>query len=445
MRCSSSRGPGVRVVLLLLAALSLPVSAQTGKLLVADGEAFDQFGSSVASGRQFVAVGAEFADVEDFNSGKVYVWRRVGGVLVFETELTPSETYLNDRFGRSVAADRNVLIVGSDSSDGLPVESRGTAHAFRRVHGKWIEEQRIVPAALVDSASFGWDVDVSGNQLIVGAPNLTTSFDHDGAAWIYRHDGTSWVEMPVLRPADPEEEQLFGHSVQIEGDVAVVAALGDSEHALQAGAVYIFGRQPTGEWVEKQKISSPDIDPYDGFGESVALDGEWLAIGTPSDDDTDTSSGAVYMYRRSGGVWTLVSKLVAHDGQKSGEFGRDVSLDGSRLAVGALNALARPALAGSVYMFEWGGDTWRDVGKVVPEGLMAFGEYGIKLDLAGGQLVAGAPFDDEQGAMAGAAFLVHSAATSSATDSQLSAQQGLPEQGSSWRELFLGWWAAGRR
>lgn len=401
MRCRP-----VQIALLLLGAFCLPAAAQSTKLFAFDGASYDQFGSAVAACRQFVVVGAEFADDVQFNSGKVYVWRWVGGVLVPEAVLTPSEAFINDRFGRSLSVHRNVLVVGSDSSGDTAIESRGAAHVFRRVAGVWTEEQRLVPESLTDPAFFGWEVDVYGEQLIVGAPSLRIDFDDDGAAWIYRHDGEQWAEQPILRPDDPHEEHLFGHAVQIQGRTAAISALGDSQVAFEAGAVYIFERQSDGSWVQAQKLIPPDIANWDGFGESIAMNGNWLAVGTPNDDDAGTSTGAVYLYRRVAGTWLLQEKLTASDAQKGGQFGRVVSLDGARLAVGALNQEDRQAFAGAVYMFHWTGSVWRETRKILPEGLMSLSEFGSDVDLSGGRLIAGAPLDEQTAEQAGAAFSI---------------------------------------
>lgn len=410
------RSLSIPSVLILALGLCSQGAAQDSKLLAADGASFDQFGSSVAACREFVAVGAEFADEAQFNSGKVYVWRWEAGALAFDAELTPAEVYLNDRFGRSLAVHRNVLVVGSDSSGATSIESRGAAHVFRRSAGTWHEEQTIVPEALIDPAFFGWEVDVHGDQLIVGAPSLRTDFDDDGAAWIYRYDGHQWLEQPWLRPSDPQEEHLFGHAVQIQGRTAAITALGDNERAIQAGAVYIFDQQGDGSWVESQKIIAPDIADYDGFGESIALEGDWLAIGAPHDDDIDISTGAVYLYRRVAGGWIFADKLKASDAQKGGHFGRAVSLSGAHLAVGALNQEASQAFAGAVYMFEWTGTTWRQAKKVLPEGLMSLSEFGSDVDLSGERLIAGAPLDEQAGQMAGAAFSVDTSVKRSQLD-----------------------------
>ena len=394
---------------------ALSAQATDTKLLADDGAAYDQFGGAVATSTERVAIGAHLADGSDFNTGKVYVWRYVDDVLQFETELVPEETYINDHFGLSVDLDDDVLVVGSSSSDGnTHLESRGAVHVFRSVDGAWIEEDRIVPPALKPYARFGAEVDVRGDTLIAGAPGFNLQHGGDGMAYIFRRVDDRWILKDQLQAGVTYEDQAFGHDVQIQGRTAAIAAVADGEGALGAGAVFIFRETEDERWIQRQKLISPDIENWDSFGDAIALDGPWLAVGTPHDDHAGNSTGAVYMYRRQAGQWTLTQKLLAPDAQKNGWFGRAVSLQNGRLIVGALNA--DQGLAGTAYMFRWTGNTWLHIDLTIPRDLAAVSEFGTDLDFNGREIVAGAPYDPETAEHAGSAFVLQTNDAGMATE-----------------------------
>ena len=87
----------------------------------------------------------------------------------------------------------------------------------------------------------------------------------------------------------------------------------------------------------------------DSFGHSVALDGDTLAVGTRYEasngtgvngggqmDNSTPGAGAVYVYTRSGGVWSQQAYVKASNTGQSDFFGWSLALDGDTLAVGAI-------------------------------------------------------------------------------------------------------------
>lgn len=391
------------VSVFLIGSMSSAGTAQGVKLLAEEAAAYDQFGEAVAANRNRVVVGASFADGADFNTGKVFVWRGSGNQLALEATLEPQLSYLNDYFGLSVAMHRDVIVVGSQSADGQPgLESRGTAHVFRRVDGAWLEEARLAPLGLAPYAHFADALAVEGRSLAIGAPG---QFLQNGAVFLYQRSGGRWIQEDLLS-ADHPGEARFGNDLQLRGRTLAVSSVTDGEFAPGGGTVSIFDRQSDGQWAFRQKLSSPDIADYDSFGYSISLQGEWLAAGTPHDDNEGPSTGAVYMFREQGGQFAFVQKLIAPDAHKHGWFGRAVGVHGDRLVVGALNAEADPAYAGSAYQFRWDGSAWQNVELTLPSTLLPLGEFGADIAFTGARFVAGVPYDTEAAENAGAAFVV---------------------------------------
>jgi hypothetical protein len=94
-----------------------------------------------------------------------------------------------------------------------------------------------------------------------------------------------------------------------------------------------------GSWGQEKKLFATDGLAGDSYGLSVAVDGNWMAIGAPgAGTGANDNKGAAYVYyRNQGGVenWGLVQKLEASDGENGGLFGITVSIHSEQIAVGA--------------------------------------------------------------------------------------------------------------
>ena len=101
-----------------------------------------------------------------------------------------------------------------------------------------------------------------------------------------------------------------------------------------------------GVWSQQAYLKASNTGAGDGFGYSVALAGDTLAVGAPFEGsnatgvngnqaDNSAPSGAVYVFTRTGGVWTQQAYLKASNTDASDEFGIAVALVGETLAVGA--------------------------------------------------------------------------------------------------------------
>ena len=109
------------------------------------------------------------------------------------------------------------------------------------------------------------------------------------------------TEIAKLLASDGEGFDVFGISVAVAGDTAVIGATGDDDDGGNAGAAFVFLRS-AGVWTEQAKLSAIDGAAPDQFGISVALEGDTVVIGAIFDDDSGNNSGAAYVFSRSAGV-----------------------------------------------------------------------------------------------------------------------------------------------
>src|SRR5499427_5657685 len=277
------------------------------KLTASDGDGNDFFGCSVAIYASTAIVGANGAG-EPFNIrlGAAYIFdRNHGGANNWGEikKLTASDAAELDFFGDSVAIYADTAIVGA----------------------------------------FGDDIDI-----------LNGSFHHQGSAYIFgRNQGgaNNWGEVKKLTASDGEADDSFGVSVAIYGDTAIVGADEDTIGSnLVQGSAYIFERNQGGanDWGEVKKLTASDGAQADIFGVSVAIDGDRAVVGGRADTiGSNFQQGSAYIFKRNqggGANWGEVKKLTASDGAAPDGFGASVTIYADTAIVGTY-------VANSAYIF----------------------------------------------------------------------------------------------
>ena len=298
----------VSVVAGVLAGLSAPASLgdQTvgeEKLVASDGAAGDLFGYSVAVFGDLVVVGA-FHDADNGpDSGSAYVFRFNGLTWAQEEKLLPNDGAEGDAFGRSVAVSDDTAVVGAfHNDDGGP--DRGSAYFFRFNGSTW-DEQKVLSSDIANRDHFGSAVAISGDVAVIGCfldDDVCPSEPHcnSGSAYIFRFNGSTWVEEQKLVAADGEEEDHFGQSVAISGDVVVIGALLDDDACpadpeCDSGSAYVF-RFNGSSWVQEQKLVASDGAAGDLFSDvAVSVSGDTALVGASrhAGNAIDTSSSAL--------------------------------------------------------------------------------------------------------------------------------------------------------
>ncbi len=343
-----------------------------------DPTAEDQFGTSVALSGDRLAVGVPFEsgvnpqDPDGGNlsqSGAVYVFRRESNVWVQDAYLKASNPDELDQFGTSVAIHGDTLVVGApgeSSGDAANPQDDGTidsgaAYVFRRSDTGWQEEAYLKAANLGASDFFGTSVAIDGDTVAVGAIGESSSSAalpadnsarNSGAVYTFQRTDTTWQQQAFLKAAILDSGDAFGTSLSLHGDTLAIGAPNEdsanvedpaSDAALSSGAVYIFQRTGT-TWAEDAYLKASNLAASDAFGSSVALHDGFLAVGAPGEDSRDanngsdntaSNSGAVYVFQRAAATWAQKSYLKASNLDEEDAFGTSVAINGPILAVGA--------------------------------------------------------------------------------------------------------------
>src|SRR5262245_41928105 len=255
-------------------------------------------------------------------------------------ELTYNKLLVYDAREREVAArfeleGRRLAIVVEDGEAEYPVT----------IDPLFTQQAKLTASDGAASDEFGVSVAISGDTAVVGAPGPSTGAPKPpGAVYIFMRNATttppSWTQQAKLTPSDSAASDGFGSSVAIDGDTVVVGAFpGSFDEGFGQGVAYIFVRDATTtppSWTERQKLSASDGAEKDGFGGSVAIDGGTLVVGAAfANIGGKFGQGAAYVFVRSGTTWSQQQKLTASDGKSGDSFGESVAIDGDTVVIGA--------------------------------------------------------------------------------------------------------------
>ena len=330
------------------------------------------------------------SDNSGTNSGAVYIFERTGTNWTQQAYLKLSNTESGEEFGRAVAISGDTVVVGArlewsgasgvngDQSDNS-VPAAGAAYVFVRTGTNWSQQAYLKASNPGINDLFGYSVAVSGDTVAVGAifedsnatgvdgNQLDNSMTNSGAVYVFTRTGTNWAQQAYLKASNTGSTNRFGsiygdefgHSLSLTGDTLVVGARNEASNAtgvngdqsnnsaLVAGAAYVFVR--TGStWTQQAYLKASNTRNGSYFGWSVAavaedrvLVGAWSewsnATGVNGDQTnyTATSSGAAYLFTRSGNNWSQAAYLKASNTEAYDGFGWSVAGAGDFLVVGA--------------------------------------------------------------------------------------------------------------
>ncbi len=358
-------------------------SWDAGTLIAAPAEALgpdatngndgDQYGVAVATDGNFAVIGSMYSgDATGAKRGRVAIYKRepTNGSWVFVSSFgladlpsgaTP-EALGYDLFGNAISIDGSWMVIGArQDQNGVLNDNCGAVYLFQNIGGTWTYKEKHRAPVPQDGAAFGFSVDLSGDLLIVGSHNedlegipVTNPFKQ-GAAYIYRFDTDNWQFSEKITAPIPEHMALFGVSVGISGDYAVVGSPTKTVDAVaQAGAIYLFQRSSLDDWLTIPVLELTVKNPVGGdwFGFSTAISGDHVLAGAFNRDDVGANAGAVYLYSRTGGnTWEQTDTIIASDAGDNGYFGMSVTMDATRAVVGA-TAPPPAASAGAVYVLK---------------------------------------------------------------------------------------------
>ena len=199
----------------------------------------------------------------------------------------------------------------------------------------------------------------------------------------------AYVQEAYAKASNTAPGAQFGASIAISGDTAVVGA----PITAAGGAVYVFVRSG-GVWSQQALLTASDAATGDDFGGSVAISGDTIVVGADLQDTTAADSGAVYVFTRTSGVWSQRQILKASNPGAGDQFGISVSVDGNTVAVGAFHEDTGGADSGATYVFTRSGNLWSQQANLKASNAEAGDLFGRSVAVSGNTLTVGANGED---------------------------------------------------
>jgi hypothetical protein len=324
-------------------------------------------------------------------------------VPVAQAQLVALDGQPFDELGSSVAVDGDTAVAGAPTDDGVAQDS-GSAYVFvRSGSDTWSQQAKLIPLDPDFEDEFGSTVALSGDTAAFGVDNADDLGANGGTAYVFTRTGTTWTQEAKIVPADGAAGIRFGSSIAVDGDTLVIGAPSDDDAGVASGSAYVYIRTGT-TWGLQQKLVPADTVAVDFFGTAVAVGGDTLVAGSPFDDDGALNGGSAYVFVRSGTTWTQQDKLVALDASTGDFLGSSVALAGERAIAGAGGADPAGDGSGAAYVFARTGTTWAQDGKLLPPDGAAGDSFGRSVTIEGDVAAVGAHEHDSPDINRGAVY-----------------------------------------
>ncbi len=266
------------------------------ELIVGSGDAWASASTFLPAG---LAPGDDYGRAVDLSGGTVvvsapgwlqtgaaWVWTGSGSMWALQAVLSGPGTARDDSFGAATALDGALLVVGAPNDDTTAGRKSGAAYVFEHTASGWVPRQKLLPPAglpgtIGNELAFGTAVAVSGDRVVVGAPQARGS----GRVFAFARSGGAWTLVAELAASDAAPSSAFGRALALRGTRLLVGAPNapaDSPPATPDGAVYAF-EELGGVWLQQQELTLPSPPTYGAFGWAVAFSpsGTRAIVGAP--------------------------------------------------------------------------------------------------------------------------------------------------------------------
>lgn len=326
-------------------------------------------------------------------------------------------------YGSAVSISGDYAVVGVpqdrlDASGNNSFQGAGAVYILHQEGGVWTPVKKLVAPVRGQFANFGFSVSIHQNEVVVGEPDHTSGVFAAGAAHLFRKDQGgvgNWGLVKTLTATVQNAGDRFGYAVDISGDHVVVGATGDDLDSLNldfkdgAGAAFVFRRNNNGadNWAVAKKLVPTIRSANDGFGRSVAIDGDKIVVGATGETEDASEgnyrsyAGAAYVFEKDNGGpndWGLTQKLTPSQRAENDWFGNSVDISGDRVIVGALfedeDELGLNFVydAGAAYIFTKGaesGGNWTQTKKLTGSRRNSESYFGESVAISGDYALAG--------------------------------------------------------
>jgi len=338
------------------------------------------------------ATGGQVLELRMTLTGNVKA-RQNGNSLIFDTSAGTSINYNKLKVWDSSGLELDARMRLDDKLLSLFIDDANASYPLT-IDPSFTHQAYLKPLSTDFQNRFGWAVAISGDTLVVGAPQWQEVSGNSGSVFVFVRNAGVWSQQDWLKPSndDASADDKFGRAVAISGDTIVVGAMfedsastgvngGDlDDSAIAAGAAYVFVRDGV-NWNQQAYLKASNTESNDQFGISVGISGDTAVVGAWFEGSNATgvngdqinnsalTSGAAYVFVRSGLTWSQEAYLKASNTGAGDRFGESVAISGDTLIIGAKREDSNASgvngdqsdnslLSGAAYVFVRSGITW---------------------------------------------------------------------------------------
>jgi len=297
-------------------------------------------------------------------------------------------------FGYSTAIDGDYFVYGAPFFDGNGVLDSGGVYLYKKNEDDSTTKLALLlPENIAKNDNFGYSVDIQYPYIVIGSPYDDTNESDSGAVYLFKIESDSNItQLAKIKGSSIAQDDHFGYSVSLDGNYVVVGAPGDNEGEDDAGAFYLFKIIDT-TFQELQKVQASSRGLNDNFGSSVALSQDYIAVGSPNNDNIADDAGMAYLFKRESD--TNVTQLDSFsNANEADNFGNSIDIDHNLILVGALKDDTKANNSGAAYVYKISDDKAVKVKKLTPSNLKSGDYFGSSVAVCGTKMVVGAYLSD---------------------------------------------------
>lgn len=328
--------------------------AQT--LRAEDTQKNDGFGCSVVLRDNILIIGAFYVDVEDkTNQGTVYIFTKEKDKWRQKQKLIAGDGGSGDLFGHSLDIYDNIIVIGAPHQTINGNKHQGSVYIYELSGTQWILSNKVFMtygAGITDGYDkFGYSISIDANKLVIGAPGMGGR--NIGKVLVYKRNSDGSFKNQIYQTISANDafaEDMFGFGVQIFDNKLFVSAIGKNG---QKGAIQVFEENSDGKFRYYGNIISSDIMPKSQFSHAFIVTNEFIIVGSKNDSlgiENNIGQGSVYIFENGSSSYRQIMKLIALKGKAGHHFGSVLGYDSGQIIITASGAGKHGN--GAVYLYE---------------------------------------------------------------------------------------------
>jgi len=399
---------------------------RSSRIIPVGGRPNGNFGYDVKLFGDFALIGSPERYTYGLDSGLALLYQYNGSRWILKQSLVASEPREGGRFGCSVDQSNDTLIVAACSQNNVFV--------FKHDGNQWLETQKLIPQTLPYSDSYGLNLAIHGDWLMISAIDVTfferviEVYQFNGIEWEYSQtietNGSTSVaidnQWAIIKTNMPGQEGVnffklngsvweyhqsadtggfdvsfsFGDHFVLSEDKAYISDSLNTVNSIRPGAVFAY-ELVNDSWVFKEKLVASDGAELDLFGGSLAVSDNHLIVGANGDDSDGLDAGAAYVFEASQGLMEEQTKLKDGRGAVNALFGAELSVFGDYMLVGASGEdRGLNQFVGAAYMHKKGDQGWLRTQKLTAGDPSESDRYGFDVTVGEDWAFISAPGDN---------------------------------------------------